>query len=158
MDQFNRLPEDQYHHDDFEWLADGLGSAWGKWLTEDALSTLKSGGYYTQLAQTGLRIVAVNSQMGDPLNFYLFLNDNQQETQLQWLSDTLGEAEENGEKVIIIGHIPPAKAAPSALNDWCNSYLGLINRFQATIVGQFYGHTHEDEVRLRKDSNTVSLK
>lgn len=139
---------DEYHHDDYTWLTNGLVDAWGRWLTPDAITTLQAGAYYTMLAQPGLRIISVNAQFGDYLNFYLFLEENQQETELQWFADTLAAAEENGEKVIIIGHIPPVEAAPSILVDWASVYVSLVNRFSDIIVGQFFGHTHEDEVRI----------
>ena len=38
-----------------------LASYWSQWLDADALSTFLIGGYYSQLARPGLRIVSVNT-------------------------------------------------------------------------------------------------
>jgi sphingomyelin phosphodiesterase len=53
VDQYNRLPVDAYHHDDFQWLSDGLVKAWGPWLDSNATATLAAGGYYTMLVKPG---------------------------------------------------------------------------------------------------------
>lgn len=42
VDQFNVLPIDRTHHDDFRWLLDSLVQSWS-WLPSDALKTLSSG-------------------------------------------------------------------------------------------------------------------
>ena len=92
------------HHDDFDWLTDGLAKFWSKWLPQDAIKTLQSGGYYTTLVNPGLRLISINSQWADGLNFYLLLFEDQQQEQLNWFIETLTQAEADGEKVIIIGN------------------------------------------------------
>ncbi|EGR28035.1 ser thr protein phosphatase family protein, putative [Ichthyophthirius multifiliis] len=46
--------------------------------------------------------------------------------------------------VIIIGHIPPGDNTCSSL--WAMRYQVLIDRFENTIKGQFFGHTHNDHI------------
>ena len=160
VDQYNRLPKDAAHYDNFDWLMTGLSSFWGQWISQDSIATFVSGGYYTELAQPGtpgsnltcpniflgLRIIALNSQMGDPLNFYLYLQDGQYNQQLQWFADTMATAAKNGEKVIILGHIPLVQSAPTELVPWAVDYSTLVNEYQDIIMGQFFGHTHKDQV------------
>jgi sphingomyelin phosphodiesterase len=57
VDQYSRLPVDSAHHDNFDWLMDGLTSFWGQWISKESISTFMSGGYYTELAQTGNPII-----------------------------------------------------------------------------------------------------
>lgn len=67
-------------------------------------------------------------------------------TQLKWLRDTLIEAEAAGEKVHILGHVPPNTS--SCTRAWNREYNKLIRQFAHIISGQFNGHTHNDEFTL----------
>ncbi|KZC11549.1 Sphingomyelin phosphodiesterase, partial [Dufourea novaeangliae] len=61
----------------------------------------------------------------------------------------LVRAEMNGEKVHIIGHIPPGHS--DCLKVWSRNYYQIINRYESTIAAQFFGHTHYDEFQLFYD-------
>ena len=67
--------------------------------------------------------------------------------QLDWLVNTLQESENIGEKVHIIGHIHPS----GCLDSWSKNYYRIINRYESTIVGQFFGHSHSDEFEIFYD-------
>lgn len=73
--------------------------------------------------------------------------------QLEWLRDTLIEAKINGERVHILGHIPPNTS--SCIRVWNREYNKIVRHFADIISGQFNGHTHTDEFTLyyRKNSN-----
>lgn len=62
---------------------------------------------------------------------------------MSWLIDQLLEAEEAGDKVHLIGHIPPG--LPDCIETWSAMFHKIIERFSETVTGQFYGHTHYDE-------------
>lgn len=66
--------------------------------------------------------------------------------QLQWLSEELFKAETDGDKVHIIGHIPPDNR--ECTQAWLFNFLRIIDRFQDVVLAQYYGHTHRDEFRL----------
>jgi len=153
VDQFNRKPMDFVHYDDFTWLLNGLVSAWSTWLPGDALETLQTGGYYSALAAPGLRVIGLNTQWGDNLNFYLLLEENQQQTQFDWLSQTLQSSATNGEKVILIGHIPSGGSILSNYTTYAIDYVKLVNKFKNIIVGQFFGHTHDDQFEVVMDDS-----
>jgi hypothetical protein len=73
--------------------------------------------------------------------------------QLQWFHDTLLAAEQAGEKVHVVIHIPSGSGACNAI--WSREYNRIIERFYRTISGKFTGHTHKDEFNIyydRKDS------
>lgn len=65
---------------------------------------------------------------------------------MQWLVDTLYEAEKNGERVHLIGHIEPGENL--VLKTWTSQYHRIIRRFSNTISAQINGHSHIDEFRL----------
>jgi sphingomyelin phosphodiesterase len=52
-------------------------------------------------------------------------NPKDQDHQLQWLVDTLFEAEKNEEKVHILGHIPSG----SCMRTWSREFHRIVDRF-----------------------------
>jgi len=154
VDQFNRKPKDSAHYDNFDWLVDGLATMWGKWITAAGAQTLKSGGYYTATARAGLRIIGLNTAWGDNLNFYLMLQENQQQPQFDWLEKTLLQARAQKEKVIVLGHIPTGDTLPAAYSNYARKYVDFMTQFKDIIVGQFFGHTHNDEFEIILDNVT----
>ena len=80
-------------------------------------------------------------------NFWLLINTTDPLGQLAWLADTLQQSENENEKVHIIGHIHPS----SCMLSWSVNYYRIVNRYESTIAGQFFGHTHNDEFELFYD-------
>ncbi|KAJ8119374.1 hypothetical protein O1611_g10623 [Lasiodiplodia mahajangana] len=66
--------------------------------------------------------------------------------QLAWLIGELDAAEKAGERVYIIGHMPPG--ARDAFHDASNYFDQIVNRYEATIAALFFGHTHLDEFEI----------
>lgn len=77
---------------------------------------------------------------------WLLYDSTQMIVQLEWLRDNLIEAETLGEKVHILGHVPPNTS--SCVRAWNREYKKLIRQFAHIISGQFNGHTHKDEFTL----------
>uniref|UniRef100_A0ABM5FVJ3 Sphingomyelin phosphodiesterase n=1 Tax=Pogona vitticeps TaxID=103695 RepID=A0ABM5FVJ3_9SAUR len=134
------------------WLYHAMAEAWEPWLPPEALETLRVGGFYTLRARPGLRLVSLNMNFCSEANFWLLINATDPAGQLQWLVGVLQRAEESGEKVHIIGHIPPSHC----MRSWGWNYYRIINRFEGTVAGQFFGHTHVDEFELFYDEETLS--
>ncbi|KAL0267657.1 UNVERIFIED_CONTAM: hypothetical protein PYX00_009860 [Menopon gallinae] len=129
-----------------DWLYRELEKEWSKWLPENSYSTIRRGAFYTVLNRPGLRIVSLNTNYCYYGNWWLILNSTDPEQELEWLVDILKEAEEKGEKVHIIGHIPPGHT--DCLKTWQTNYYDIVERFSKTIAGQFFGHTHNDEFEI----------
>ena len=55
----------------------------------------------------GLRVVSVNTNFCNNMNFWLLINFDDPQKHLHWLYRQLHKAEVNKEKVMIIGHIAP---------------------------------------------------
>uniref|UniRef100_A0A7M4FFU7 Cyclic nucleotide gated channel subunit alpha 4 n=1 Tax=Crocodylus porosus TaxID=8502 RepID=A0A7M4FFU7_CROPO len=109
-------------------------------------------GFYTLRIRPGLRLVSLNMNFCSDANFWLLINSTDPAGQLQWLVGILAGAEAAGEKVHIIGHIPPAHC----MRSWSWNYYSIVNRFESTIVAQFFGHTHVDEFEMFYDEETLS--
>jgi sphingomyelin phosphodiesterase len=62
----------------------------------------------------------------------LFYNPIDQDGQLQWLADTLLEAEAAGEKVHILGHIPSGNS--DCLRTWSREFHKIIDRLVTTTM------------------------
>ncbi|KAI4462523.1 sphingomyelin phosphodiesterase [Holotrichia oblita] len=129
-----------------QWLFDLSADIWSKWLDEDALATVRLGGYYTVLVKPGFRIVAINSNVAYTFNWWLLYDDVDPYGQLQWLADTLYQAELNGERVHILSHVP--SNGGSTYSIWSREYRRVIDRFAGIISGAFNGHSHNDELIL----------
>uniref|UniRef100_A0A3Q2YCR2 Sphingomyelin phosphodiesterase 1 n=1 Tax=Hippocampus comes TaxID=109280 RepID=A0A3Q2YCR2_HIPCM len=110
------------------------------------------GGFYTTEIHPGLRLVSLNMNFCARENFWLMVNSTDPASQLQWLVHVLQASEDKGEKVHIIGHIPPSMC----LGSWSWNYYHIVNRYESTITGQFFGHTHFDEFQMFYDGETVT--
>ena len=136
------------------WIYEDADFQWAQWLPEEASSTIRHGGYYTAIIQPGLRIVSMNLNYCYTFNWWTLYNKSRDPASgLVWLRTVLEKAEQAGEKVHIISHIPPG-------NDDCWSifsreFTKIINRFESTVAAQFYGHTHREELRIFHDDKTA---
>ena len=79
-------------------------------------------------------------------NWWLLLNSTDPADELTWLINELQSSELIGERVLIIGHIPPG--SNDCLQVWSSNYYRIVNRYESTIAAQFFGHTHQDEFQL----------
>ncbi|XP_075054548.1 sphingomyelin phosphodiesterase [Mixophyes fleayi] len=134
------------------WLYQAMAQEWEGWLPVSALETLRTSGFYTLMIGPGLRLASLNMNFCAAENFWLLINYTDPAGQLRWLTGVLQEAEDNDEKVHIIGHIPPGRC----LKSWSWNYYRIVNRYESTIVGQFFGHTHLDEFEIFYDEETLS--
>ncbi|KAK0154893.1 Acid sphingomyelinase-like phosphodiesterase 3a [Merluccius polli] len=125
---------------------------WAPWLQAEALGTLREGGFYSQLAQPGLRVVSLNTVL-----YYgpdkATANATDPAGQYQWLQGTLEKAAQNLEKVFIIAHVPvgylPYAREITAVRQHHNERLvSIFRKYSHVIAGHFYGHTHRDSIMV----------
>ncbi|KAH8407108.1 hypothetical protein KR222_006554, partial [Zaprionus bogoriensis] len=129
-----------------DWLYSHLWSLWSKWLPAEAEATIRRGGYYTLSPSAGHRIIALNSMDCYMYNWWIYYNGSIVLEQLQWFHDTLLAAEQAGERVHVLTHIPSGDS--DCWTDWAREYNRLLARFSRTITGIFNGHTHTDELAV----------
>jgi len=132
-----------------DWLYDELDLLWRRWLPDSTSPTVRRGAFYSVLASPGFRIISLNMNYCNNKNWWLLLNSTDPAQELQWLIYELQSAELKGEKVHILGHIPPGHS--DCLKVWSHNYYRIVNRYEATIAGQFFGHTHFDEFEVFYD-------
>jgi sphingomyelin phosphodiesterase acid-like 3 len=134
-----------------------------------------SSGYYSARIMKGLRIICLNTIiMGNTYRADDGISQTDAgDVEMKWLAAQLRDANKSGDKVYIAMHIPPgidpynfkrAKNNPSGKfiigmwktvpgeQPWQNYFLQLIEDYQTTVAGVFFGHTHYDELRLLYDS------
>ncbi|XP_025831709.1 sphingomyelin phosphodiesterase isoform X2 [Agrilus planipennis] len=151
------FPPPWVHHEEYSirWLYEEAQDQWKKWLPTTSNSTIQQGGFYSVLIRPGFRIISINTNYCSSLSWWLLLSSTDPAKELKWLVYELQEAESKGEKVHIIGHIPPGYS--DCLKEWSKNYNKIINRYQNTITGQFFGHTHGDEFEVFYDDETSSI-
>ncbi|XP_050300057.1 sphingomyelin phosphodiesterase-like [Anthonomus grandis grandis] len=137
-----------------EWLYKLIASEFSEWLPDSAQNDLLKGGYYSVSPREGFRIVGLNGNVAQTMNWWLIQNDTDPMGQLAWLVETLKEAEENNEVVHILTHIPTGKSDLMAV--WSREYHKIIQRFANTIGAQFNGHTHKDQFVVYYNSSNSS--
>ncbi|XP_032999608.1 acid sphingomyelinase-like phosphodiesterase 3a isoform X2 [Lacerta agilis] len=133
---------------------------WKPWLTDEAVSTLRRGGFYTQTIQSNmttqsLRIISLNTILYYPPNT-MTLNMTDPANQFAWLERVLETAHQNKEKVYVIGHVPvgylPYSRNTTAIREHYNERLiEIFRRHSSVIAGQFFGHTHRDSIMVLLD-------
>ncbi|CAF2554038.1 unnamed protein product [Rotaria sp. Silwood2] len=144
----NLYPTPNIRTDNISWLYEALANSWIKLgLPADTRDSIERGAFYTTLVRPGLRLISLNMNYCSRENFWLLINTTDPLGQLQWLIQWLQYAEDNEEKVHIIGHHPPR----SCLASWGWNFYKIVNRYENTIAGQFYGHTHYDEFLMFYD-------
>ncbi|XP_067674932.1 sphingomyelin phosphodiesterase A-like [Haliotis asinina] len=154
------FPQSEYYQPHQEYKTLNLKTAeWWQQLFDipaDQLRNIQYSAYYTTLVQPGLRILTINTDYWYSLNFYSLLNHKvpAYREQLKFIDDTLRNASEYNEKVIIAGHIPPG-------DFWAHGQYGdilteITNKYAAVIVMNVFSHTHHDEFELITDPSDPS--
>lgn len=132
-----------------KWLQEGFADNWGWWLDKEAVESLKTRGTYAMLHPgTNLRMVALNTQACNDQNFYLWVNNTDQGGQIAWLYQVLQQAEKNGEVVYMFGHY--YLADDGCIKYWSYHINALIDRFENTVAGLFFGHSHSDSFHINR--------
>ncbi|CAF0747954.1 unnamed protein product [Brachionus calyciflorus] len=130
------------------WLYDFIYEDWIMLgVPRSQKSNILKGGFYTFELYPGLRLFALNNVYCYAYNFWLFIDSFDPLEQLNFLVKVLQESENKGEKVHIIGHINPS----GCMRSFSEAYYKIVNRYESTIIGQFFGHTHSDEFELFYD-------
>ncbi|XP_005990512.1 acid sphingomyelinase-like phosphodiesterase 3a isoform X2 [Latimeria chalumnae] len=141
-------------------LYNAVADLWKPWLTDNAISTLRRGGFYTQVfkanfTQQPLRIISLNTNLYySPNKVTVNMTDPAQ--QFEWLEGTLENARLNQEKVYIIAHVPvgylPYARNVTAVREHYNERMvKIFRKYSNVIAGQFFGHTHRDSIMVLLD-------
>ena len=148
----NSFPSHQLPDSNVTWLYESLAKQWAPWMPPSTQDTFKKFGYYSsRRKEDNLRVIVINSNFAYLLNWWIFVSESDPDNMLHWLISELQEAEDVGEDVYILGHIPPSNADVSRY--WSFAFNEIVKRYSDTILGQFYGHTHTDAMQIVYDQN-----
>ena len=144
-----KAPPDIYYGSETV-LLHGLSKVFRRYLTQEAYDTFSQFGYYTMLHKdTNLRLVSINCNVCNSMNFHLIGDVSQPVQMFKWLENVLSEAERNNEKVYLLDHLP-LRSSHQTYD--CSIRLKiLIERYQDIISGFISSHTHSDEINLIKE-------
>ena len=135
-----------------DWLLSELGDYYASWIPEEQTESFQDMAAYSYLYKPGFRIISFPSPLCLSYNFFLWMDFSDPGNLLAWLIEELLCAEEAGERVHILSHVPAGK--PECLGAWGREYTRIVERFENTIVAQFHGHTHYDEFEVFYDIET----
>ncbi|KAF9530188.1 sphingomyelin phosphodiesterase [Crepidotus variabilis] len=134
-----------------QWVFDTQAAGWTPWIGGPAADSVKhmSGSYSSVVQGTSLKILSLNTMYWYRQNYWLYDSDDAQPDPngiLSFASRELEAAEDAGQRVWIIAHMPPSSA--DAIYDQSNYFDQLVQRYKNTISAQFYGHSHVDEFAI----------
>ncbi|THU83429.1 sphingomyelin phosphodiesterase [Dendrothele bispora CBS 962.96] len=149
------------YEDEAQWVYDMASEGWMKWIGSPAANQVvhHSGSYSLLVPETKLRIISLNTGFWYKVNFWLYDSTESQPDPnglLSFMVSQLQEAEDAGERVWIMGHMP--MGGGDVFHDQSNYYDQVIQRYRRTIVGQFFGHTHADEFQLAYSNYSYQTK
>jgi sphingomyelin phosphodiesterase len=139
------------------WLYELSASTYQRhgWITDPAaLNTIRQGGFYTVLLRPGFRIISINNNDCYTYNFWVMYDRTEIQANLQWLNNVLFAAEQNNERVHILGHVHPNGGG--CLQFWAREFRRIMDRFHMIIGGQFNGHSHNDQFAVYYDRPSVN--
>ncbi|KAJ2952140.1 hypothetical protein O0L34_g4419 [Tuta absoluta] len=128
------------------WLYETLANKWAPYLSDEARESLLQRGGYSVLVKPGLRAISLNNNVAYRDNWWLVHDPTDSKKHLEWLVQELYKAEQAGEKVHLLLHIPPG--VHDLIKSWTREYNRIVNRFSSTIAAEFNGHTHSDEFKI----------
>ncbi|KAJ3540594.1 hypothetical protein NM208_g4994 [Fusarium decemcellulare] len=145
-----------------QWLYNLIASAWTRWIGYQP-EVKVFGAYSVKYPKGNLRIISLSTNMYYTLNFWLYQETRKDpDDQLAWLVQELDKAEQAGERVFILGHMPMGNS--DSFYDGSNYFDQVVNRYKDTIGSMFFGHTHLDHFQLsysnytnRQHSNAVAM-
>ncbi|GAA5820836.1 hypothetical protein JCM11251_001836 [Rhodosporidiobolus azoricus] len=134
-----------------QWVFSLSAASWQRWIGRAAARQVreKSGCYSVVHPGTRLKVVSLNTNYWYKQNFWLYDSDLppwDPNGILTWLAEELDQAEREGLRVWIIGHMPPGKV--DSLRDQSNYLSQIFQRYHSTIAAHFYGHSHVDEFEI----------
>ena len=137
---------DAYTKETYDKFLKHFSEVYYPFIGEEHIKEYLANGFYSKMYNNNLRIISLNCFLCDAYNMYLVRNPTDPLNQMESLRSVLDISEKNNQKVIIISHIPPGDG--TNLSECSKRYNILSERYKNIIVGQYFGHTHMDELKL----------
>ncbi|OCT92068.1 acid sphingomyelinase-like phosphodiesterase 3b isoform X1 [Xenopus laevis] len=132
-----------------------ISEFWSPWLKNESVISFQKGAYYSEeLKDVGAagRMIVLNTNLYYDSNS-LTANMKDPGDQFQWLEEQLNNAYLKGEKVYIVGHVPPGyfekkRDKPWFREEFNKRFIEIIQKHHGVIQGQFFGHHHTDSFKM----------
>jgi hypothetical protein len=144
------------------WLSSIAQTFQSTFVSQEEEAVFACGGYLSREVIPGLHIIVLNTLLWSDA---LISNHYDKNTlsqdgfdpfgQHQWLKYELTRLRQLGKRTYITGHIPPIAISyypyegnPLLFESHTRRYHTSISEFSDVIAGQFFGHTHSNELRV----------
>jgi hypothetical protein len=140
--------------DEFQWEYDFYTQLWAQngWITPATEAQARAHyGAYSTITPQGLKIISINTDFWYKNNFFNYVNTTNPDNSgmLRFLTDELQTAEDAGQRVWIIGHVPAGYDGSNPIINPPNLFYSIVQRYSpATIANVFWGHNHRDQFYL----------
>ncbi|EJD54425.1 sphingomyelin phosphodiesterase [Auricularia subglabra TFB-10046 SS5] len=145
----------------FSWNYDHVASLWAhqRWLPSAAVGAARAHyGAYSVKRADGLRIITLNTDFWYKANYFNYINLMAADPSgmLRFLTDELQEAEDQGDRVWIVGHVLTGWDGSNPLENPTNLFYQIVDRFSPHVIANiFFGHTHEDQFSIFYANNAT---
>ncbi|KAK4179516.1 Metallo-dependent phosphatase-like protein [Triangularia setosa] len=146
----------------FSWHYDHISKLWEHYGWIDNTSRNQAFvhyGGYSVVHPLGLKIITINTDFYYRTNIFAFLHaDNPDYSGIfSFLVDELQKAEDQGQRVWIVGHVPTGWQGLNALPGGSDAFYQTIERYSPHVIANvFFGHTHEDQISIYYRNNGTS--
>lgn len=149
-----------YPVNEFDYMSDrensfrvAFADMWRDWLGDEAAEFFKYNGFYKKEFNKNFKVLAFDSQVCNPDNWFLLKDPTDPTHFLEWAEEELRASEKIGQAVYFTAHIYTS----SCLVPWARRFNALVERFSHIVRGQIYGHAHGEFFNLYKDSNGKAM-
>ena len=143
----------------FSWNYDHVAALWQNNGWVNSATAREAGlhyGAYSVKNQYGLRIITLNTDFwlrSNYLNYYN-MSDPDVSGMQSFLIKELQAAEDNGERVWIMGHVLTGWDGSNPLPNPTDLFYQIVDRYSPHVIANvFFGHTHEDQFMIYYANN-----
>ncbi|KAN0134393.1 Metallo-dependent phosphatase-like protein [Lactarius tabidus] len=147
----------------FSWNYDHVAQLWQQeqWIPESAVVQARAHyAAYSVQRTDGLRIITLNTDFWYSANLFNYINLTQADASgmLRFLTDELQDAEDQGDRVWIMGHVLSGWDGTDPLEAPSNLFYQIVDRFSPHVISNiFWGHSHQDQFSIFYANNATNI-
>ncbi|ELP90161.1 sphingomyelin phosphodiesterase, putative [Entamoeba invadens IP1] len=135
-----------------EWMLSFMADLFSEWLSTEALETFKIAGYYNEMIDTDIRLVALNLVYVDMFSMHNGQYKRQDPgNMVAWFNQTLKDAKANNEKILLISHECIGLKSNGQFDlapEFNADFTTLMEEYGDLMITHFCGHSHYESFRL----------
>uniref|UniRef100_A0A7E4ZWA2 Metallophos domain-containing protein n=1 Tax=Panagrellus redivivus TaxID=6233 RepID=A0A7E4ZWA2_PANRE len=133
---------------------------WKDWIGADPNNeiTFLKGGYYVYRPSPGVTYLMLNTNIYYQFNTAKLADIDDPGQQFQFMETVLCDAQQKGEIVHVVSHIPPGAFERTPNMTWMpthfnDKFVNITLKYAKTIKWMLFGHHHTDTFHVVKDTN-----